>query len=98
MAFKNVQSAFVNLAEGNADPTKIPERYGRFYDQAWEMYRKFSHFAGTKEIPHNDWPMICILADMLEKIALLEDIVGKAAGKAAEQPSRLTGRRSASAA
>ena len=73
MSFKDMQGSFVKLAPGGVDPDKIPKHYSVYYDQAFKMFQKFGHYGGVRDIPHNLWPMICIMADMQESIRVLTD-------------------------
>ena len=73
MSFKDMQGSFVKLAEGGVDPRKIPQHYGVYYDDAFKMFQKFGHYGGVRDIPHNLWPLVCIMADMQEAINDLTD-------------------------
>lgn len=72
MAFKDVASSFVRLSCKTGDPTAIPQHYAKYYDRAYALFQKFGHYGGVREIPHNDWPIICLLADQEMRIEALE--------------------------
>ncbi len=71
MSFKDMQGSFIKLAEDGIDPDKIPKHYGVFYDKSFKMFQKFGHYGGVRDIPHNLWPFVCIMADMQESISAL---------------------------
>jgi hypothetical protein len=73
MSFKDMQGSFVKLAEGGVDPDKIPKHYSVYYDNAFKTFQKFGHYGGVRDIPHNLWPVIIIMADMQEAINDLTD-------------------------
>ncbi len=82
MSFEDMQGSFVKLAEGGVDPDKIPKHYGVYYDNAFKMFQKFGHFGGVRDIPHNLWPFVCIMADMQKAI---DDLTNRLAIMDAEQ-------------
>jgi len=61
------------MADGGVDPDKIPKHYSVYYDEAFKMFQKFGHYGGVRDIPHNLWPVICLMADMQEAISDLTD-------------------------
>ena len=72
MAFENVASSFIGLAPDQCDPKRIPAHYAAYYNRANAMFRRFRHFGGVPEIPHNFWPLVCLLAEAEERITELE--------------------------
>jgi len=71
--FDGVKGLFVKALGDGADPKSIPKHYVAYYDKCVEMYRKFGHFQGAEDIPYNDWPIICFLADLERRQAELEN-------------------------
>ena len=88
--WKDVRSQFVALGDG-VDPEKIPEHYGRFYDEASKLFYKFGAYTGADMLPANFWPIICLLADQLKRIERLEVLLA-ASQKSVDVPKRGPGR------
>lgn len=72
VSWEGVRSQFVKPLGDGHDPKTIPQHYQEFYDQALALYGKFGHFNSVPEVPWNDWPLICLLADLNQKINKLE--------------------------
>ena len=72
MPFENVASSFIALAPDQCDPKRIPAHYADYYNRANAMFRRFRHFGGVPDIPHNFWPLVCLLAEAEQRITELE--------------------------
>ena len=91
-AFEVVQSNFVMFAPDNIDPAKIPPHIAEYYDRAFATYMEFRHYAGCRDIPPNDWPIICLLGEQQRQIDELKGMldrrqVANSSGQAAGEPA-----------
>ena len=68
MPFRDIKGSFIKLSKDGINPKEIPEHYGVYYAKAYKMYQNFSHFGGLRDIQHNYWPIICLLADQQKQI------------------------------
>jgi hypothetical protein len=92
--FEVVQSNFVMFSPDNVDPAQIPPHITAYYDSAFAMYMRFRHYAGCRDIPPNDWPIVCLLAEQQRQIDELKGMldrgqVANSAGQAAGEPATL---------
>lgn len=70
--FDGVKGQFVKAMGDGVDPKTIPVHIVAYYDDAVRMFTKFGHYTGIEDVPHNLWPLICLLADLQDQIKKLE--------------------------
>ena len=70
--FDGVKGQFVKACGDGVDPRTIPPHIVAYYDEAVRMFTKFGHFSGVEDVPHNDWPLICLMAELKMKADRLE--------------------------
>lgn len=75
--FEVVQSNFVMFSPDNIDPAKIPPHIAAYYNRAFATYMNFRHYAGCRDIPPNDWPIVCLLAEQQRQIDELKGLLGQ---------------------
>lgn len=75
--FEVVQSNFVMFSPDNIDPARIPPHIAEYYDRAFATYMDFRHYAGCRDIPQNDWPIVCLLAEQQRQIDELKELLGQ---------------------
>lgn len=86
--FEVVQSNFVMFARDNIDPAKIPQHIAEYYDRAFATYMNFRHYAGCRDIPPNDWPIICLLAEQQRQIDELKGLLGQGKAESSDATAR----------
>lgn len=92
--FEVVQSNFVMFSPDDVDPANIPQHIAAYYNSAFATYMRFRHYAGCRDIPPNDWPIVCLLAEQQRQIDELKGMLGcrqvaNSSGQAAGEPAVL---------
>ena len=90
--FDLVRGQFARAMGEGPRPDTIPASFADYYVRAFAKYRCFVQYGGIREIPPNDWPLICLLAEQERRLDELEKRLTAKEEAETELPRRNPGR------